>query len=51
MGTGRDRRRRDVVDLGGPGSPMFHTLQARDPRAGRQVYLVDAVSGVDVPAQ
>ncbi|MFG2052460.1 metallophosphoesterase family protein [Micromonospora sp. NPDC048930] len=40
-----------VVDLGGPGSPMFHTLHARDPRAGRQVYLVDAVSGVDVPAE
>ncbi|MFR9775066.1 metallophosphoesterase [Micromonospora sp. MS34] len=40
-----------VVDLGGPGSPMFHTLAARDPRAGRQVYLVDAVSGVDVPGE
>lgn len=40
-----------VVDLGGPGSPMFHTLHARDPRAGRQVYLVDAVSGADVPAE
>ncbi|MCW3818237.1 metallophosphoesterase [Micromonospora sp. DR5-3] len=40
-----------VVDLGGPGSPMFHTLHARDPQAGRQVYLVDAVSGVDVPGE
>ncbi|MDI6099360.1 metallophosphoesterase [Actinoplanes sp. NEAU-A12] len=37
-----------VVDLGGPFSPMFHTLQARDPGAGTQVYLVDAMSGDDV---
>ncbi|GIF96552.1 metallophosphoesterase [Catellatospora citrea] len=37
-----------VVDLGGPASPLFHLLQARDPRAGEQVYLVDAVSGDDV---
>jgi Icc protein len=38
-----------IVDLGGPFSPMFHTVQARDPRAGTQVYLVDALSGADVP--
>jgi 3',5'-cyclic AMP phosphodiesterase CpdA len=37
-----------VVDLGGPNSPMFHTLQARDPEAGTQVYLVEAMSGEDV---
>jgi 3',5'-cyclic AMP phosphodiesterase CpdA len=37
-----------VVDLGEPASPMFHTIQARDPEAGAQVYLVDALSGVDV---
>ncbi|MEU8079225.1 metallophosphoesterase [Catellatospora citrea] len=37
-----------VVDLGGPASPLFHLLQARDPRAGEQVYLVDALSGDDV---
>lgn len=37
-----------VVDLGGPCSPMFHTLQARDPEAGTQVYLVEAMSGTDV---
>jgi Icc protein len=37
-----------VVDLGGPFSPMFHTVHARDPRAGTQVYLVDARSGADV---
>ncbi len=37
-----------VVDLGGPFSPAFHTLHARDPRAGEQVYLVDADSWDDV---
>jgi Icc protein len=37
-----------VVDLGAPGSPMFHVLEARDPEAGAQVYLVDALSGEDV---
>jgi Icc protein len=37
-----------VVDLAGPGSPMFHVLQARDPEAGAQVHLVDALSGEDV---
>ncbi|GIG63928.1 metallophosphoesterase [Phytomonospora endophytica] len=37
-----------VVELGGPYSPMFHTIHARDPEAGRQVYLVDAMSGEDV---
>ncbi|GIE77018.1 phosphohydrolase [Actinoplanes philippinensis] len=40
-----------VVDLGGPYSPMFHLLQARDPRAGEQVYLVDSRSGTDAPAE
>lgn len=38
-----------VVDLGGPYSPTFHVLHARDPRAGEQVYLVDARTGADVP--
>jgi 3',5'-cyclic AMP phosphodiesterase CpdA len=37
-----------VVDLGGPSAPMFHTVHARDPHAGTQVYLVDAESGTDV---
>lgn len=37
-----------VVDLGGPAAPMFHTLQARDPEAGAQVYLVNSLSGVQV---
>lgn len=37
-----------VVDLGGPFSPMFHVIHARDPEAGQQVYLVDAMSREDV---
>lgn len=37
-----------VVDLGGPASPMFHTLQARDPETGTQVYLVNSLSGAQV---
>ena len=34
-----------VVDLGGPSSPLFHLLHARDRRAGEQVYLADASPG------
>ncbi|WP_328988439.1 metallophosphoesterase [Kribbella sp. NBC_01245] len=37
-----------VVDLGGPASPMFHTLQARDPEAGAQVYLLNSLTGAVV---
>jgi len=33
-----------VVDLGGPHSPLFHVLHARDPHAGKQVYLVDGTT-------
>ncbi|HEX7164900.1 MAG TPA: metallophosphoesterase [Trebonia sp.] len=33
-----------IVDLGGPFSPSFHVIHARDPQAGRPVYLVDAVT-------
>jgi len=40
-----------VVDLGGLFSPAFHTLHARDPLAGEQVYLVEAMSGVDVDGE
>jgi Icc protein len=40
-----------IVDLGGPHSPMFHLLHARDPRAGQTVYLVDGRSGQDVDAE
>ena len=36
-----------LVDLGGPSSPTFCALHARDPWAGQQVYLLDA-SGADV---
>jgi Icc protein len=31
-----------LVDLGGPHSPVFHTLHARDPQAGQTAYQVDA---------
>ncbi|ADB31126.1 metallophosphoesterase [Kribbella flavida DSM 17836] len=37
-----------VVDLGGPFSPTFHVLHARDRAVGEQVYLMDALSGRDV---
>lgn len=37
-----------VIDIGGPFSPLCHLLHARDPAAGEQVYLYDAVSGADV---
>jgi 3',5'-cyclic AMP phosphodiesterase CpdA len=30
-----------LVQLGTPASPLFHTLHARDPRAGETVYEVD----------
>ncbi|WP_105971501.1 metallophosphoesterase family protein [Streptomyces geranii] len=31
-----------LVDLGSPHGPLFHTLHARDPRAGETVYELDA---------
>ncbi|MHA3701976.1 hypothetical protein ACXR2U_07305 [Jatrophihabitans sp. YIM 134969] len=37
-----------IVDLGGPFSPMFTVVHARDPRAGEPVYLIDIGSGADV---
>lgn len=38
-----------VIDLGeAEAPPVFHVVQSRSPQAGRQVYLVDAVSGADV---
>jgi hypothetical protein len=40
-----------VVDLGGPASPMFHTLYARDPEAGEQVYLVEVGFGAVVDVE
>lgn len=33
-----------VVDLGGPFSPSFHVLHARDPQAGNEAYVADPVS-------
>jgi hypothetical protein len=30
-----------LVQLGTPHSPLFHTLHARDPRAGQTVYELD----------
>ena len=40
-----------VVDLGGPFSPAFHVLHARDPEVGQQAYLVDALSWTPVAAE
>ena len=37
-----------VVDLGGPSSPLFHTVHARDPRAGSEVYVYNPLTGEDV---
>lgn len=38
-----------VVDLSQPAEPTFQVLHARDPRAGEEVYVYDAVTGEDVP--
>lgn len=40
-----------VVDLTEPTAPTFHVLHARDPRAGEEVYVYDAVTGEDVPEE
>jgi 3',5'-cyclic-AMP phosphodiesterase len=40
-----------VVDLDGPFSPSFYVIHARDPEAGRQVYLADAISWAAVDAE
>ena len=37
-----------VVDLGGPFSPLVHTLHARDPEAGTLAYLVDGLTWQNV---
>lgn len=34
-----------VIDLGGPFSPSFHVVHARDPQAGKEVYVVDPITG------
>jgi 3',5'-cyclic AMP phosphodiesterase CpdA len=36
-----------VADLGGPFGPIFHTLHARDPHIGTEVYVYDPMSGED----
>lgn len=38
-----------VVDLGGPSDPIFHTLHARTPETGKEVYVYDPLAGVHVP--
>jgi 3',5'-cyclic AMP phosphodiesterase CpdA len=38
-----------VVDLGGPFSPMFHTVHSRDARAGDEVYVYNPMTGEDTP--
>ncbi|HEY3686909.1 MAG TPA: metallophosphoesterase [Streptosporangiaceae bacterium] len=39
-----------VVDLG-PGAPMFHTISARDPASGTQVFLVDVATDADLTSE
>ncbi|GAB2643895.1 metallophosphoesterase family protein [Kribbella swartbergensis] len=38
-----------VVDLGGPFSPMFHTIHSRDRQAGTEVYVYNPLTGEDTP--
>ena len=33
-----------VIDLGGPFSPSFHVIHARDPQVGHEAYVVDPVT-------
>lgn len=40
-----------VVDLGGPFSPSFHVIHARDPDTGKQVYLVDGTTWAPVASE
>lgn len=40
-----------LVDLGGPYSPVFHTLHARDPHVGQTAYEVDAMEMAAVIAK
>jgi 3',5'-cyclic AMP phosphodiesterase CpdA len=40
-----------VIDLGGPFSPSFHLLHARDRAAGEEVYSEDAASGAPTGGQ
>lgn len=36
-----------VIDIDAPGGPLFSVLHSRDPNAGREIYLVEAISGLD----
>ncbi|WP_055526896.1 metallophosphoesterase [Streptomyces graminilatus] len=40
-----------LVDLGPPHGPLFHTLHARDPRAGETVYRLDEARITDLVAR
>lgn len=40
-----------VVDLSGPFSPSFHLLHARDPRAGEEAYVVDAITWTPIDGE
>jgi hypothetical protein len=40
-----------VVDLEDPTAPSFHLLNARDPRAGEEVYVYDARTGEDTAGE
>ncbi|SDT02417.1 metallophosphoesterase [Actinoplanes derwentensis] len=40
-----------IVDLGGPSSPMFHAVHARDPLAGTAIALVDGRTGIPATEQ
>lgn len=35
-----------VVELGGSFSPSAHVIHARDPQAGKEVYIVDSITSV-----
>lgn len=36
-----------IVDLQDPAAPTFHLINARDPKAGEEVYVYDAATGED----
>lgn len=40
-----------VMDLGGPLSPAFHVIHARDPEAGKQAYLVDGATWTPIDSE
>lgn len=36
-----------LLDLDAPAGPLFTLLHARDPQPGRQIYLVETITGTD----